>query len=370
MIWAVDCHLRRENRSYINNVTKFMREPRTNGTPGSYHMVQVSYCINSKNMAIWLHVLYKNLGVYDVGGGTWRTCRDWSCCRTRSWCTTNSCLIIASSIKSPKLWNVGPTTSRQSTASSKSNAPFMKTTKWALSLSPSLPLLVLYDLTLPIGTSNFWAFLDELNRLPLCFKLVCTIIALKKNCKIIQPPHVNSLSIEFCVHRVFTYMARPRVKSHMGSAGSRPSYASFTVQSFCPQLEGNSSSFGINVTMPSQNYKFSSWHHFHYSQLIDGVTYMSKELNGLSDWVLWHWFPMGKSSHACLGRKTVQWRWRGEERAPAERRRDLAQGHGKAYEERCVKFNNRSHLDASHNASQILRIGLHHGPWTIVFFHD
>lgn len=141
MIWAVDCHLRRENRSYINNVTKFMREPRTNGTPGSYHMVQVSYCINSKNMAIWLHVLYKNLGVYDVGGGTWRTCRDWSCCRTRSWCTTNSCLIIASSIKSPKLWNVGPTTSRQSTASSKSNAPFMKTTKWALSLSPSLSLL-------------------------------------------------------------------------------------------------------------------------------------------------------------------------------------------------------------------------------------
>ena len=33
---------------------------------------------------------------------------------------------------------------------------------------------------------------------------------------------------------------------------------------------------------------------------------MPKELNGLSDWVLSHWFPTGKSSHTCEGRKTEQ----------------------------------------------------------------
>ena len=30
---------------------------------------------------------------------------------------------------------------------------------------------------------------------------------------------------------------------------------------------------------------------------------MSKELNGLSDWVLSHWFPMGKSFQAGAGWK-------------------------------------------------------------------
>ena len=36
-------------------------------------------------------------------------------------------------------------------------------------------------------------------------------------------------------------------------------------------------------------------------KLIDEVNHMPKELNGLSDWVLSHWFPMWKSSHAGVG---------------------------------------------------------------------
>ena len=32
--------------------------------------------------------------------------------------------------------------------------------------------------------------------------------------------------------------------------------------------------------------------------------HMQKELNGLSDWVLSYWFPMGKSSHASAGKTT------------------------------------------------------------------
>ena len=33
---------------------------------------------------------------------------------------------------------------------------------------------------------------------------------------------------------------------------------------------------------------------------------MLKELNDLSDQVLSHWFPTGKSSHACAGRRNGQ----------------------------------------------------------------
>ena len=33
---------------------------------------------------------------------------------------------------------------------------------------------------------------------------------------------------------------------------------------------------------------------------------MPKEPNGLSDQVLSHWFPTGKSSHAGVGKKTGQ----------------------------------------------------------------
>ena len=32
-------------------------------------------------------------------------------------------------------------------------------------------------------------------------------------------------------------------------------------------MHGNSSPLGTRVTIPGQNYKYSSWHHFHYSQV-------------------------------------------------------------------------------------------------------
>ena len=38
---------------------------------------------------------------------------------------------------------------------------------------------------------------------------------------------------------------------------------------------------------------------------------MPKELNGLSDQVLSHWFPTRKSSHTGAGKKTRQGRRRG-----------------------------------------------------------
>ena len=62
----------------------------------------------------------------------------------------------------------------------------------------------------------------------------------------------------------------PRAKSHMCSAGPRPSHASFTARSSCPLLHGNSSSLGTNVIVLGQIYKYSSWHHFIISKLIDG----------------------------------------------------------------------------------------------------
>lgn len=34
MMWAADCRLRKKNKGYIDNATKFMREPRANGTLG------------------------------------------------------------------------------------------------------------------------------------------------------------------------------------------------------------------------------------------------------------------------------------------------------------------------------------------------
>ena len=76
----------------------------------------------------------------------------------------------------------------------------------------------------------------------------------------------------------------PRARSHLHSAGPCPSHASFTTRSFCPHLHGNSSPLGTSVTIPGQNYKYSSWHHFHYSQVYWWSSFtMTKELNGLSD---------------------------------------------------------------------------------------
>ena len=53
-------------------------------------------------------------------------------------------------------------------------------------------------------------------------------------------------------------------RSYLHSAGSRPSHASVTVRSSCPHLRGNSSSLGTIMTIPNQNHKYLSWHHFHY----------------------------------------------------------------------------------------------------------
>ena len=53
--------------------------------------------------------------------------------------------------------------------------------------------------------------------------------------------------------------------------------------------------------------------------------HMPKELNGLSDQVLSHWFSTGKSSLTSASRKTRQWKRRGRG-GPTEHKYDLAQG--------------------------------------------
>ena len=52
-------------------------------------------------------------------------------------------------------------------------------------------------------------------------------------------------------------------------------------------------------------------------------------LNGLSDWVLSHWFPTEKSSHAGAGRKIGQWKRAWEGHDSAKWRCDLAQSGGR-----------------------------------------
>ena len=95
---------------------------------------------------------------------------------------------------------------------------------------------------------------------------------------------------------------QPQAKSHLCSAGPRPSY---------PHLCGNSSSLGTNVIIHGQNYKYSSWHHLYYSQVHRWSSFTCQnELNDLSDRVLSHWFPTRKSSHAGADRKTGHWRKR------------------------------------------------------------
>ena len=42
----------------------------------------------------------------------------------------------------------------------------------------------------------------------------------------------------------------PQARSHLCSAGSYPSHASFTARSSCPHMRGNSSSLGTNVILP------------------------------------------------------------------------------------------------------------------------
>ena len=59
----------------------------------------------------------------------------------------------------------------------------------------------------------------------------------------------------------------PWARSHLHLASTAPPTASFNAWSSCPHLPGNFSLLGTNETIPSQNYKYSSWHHFHYSQV-------------------------------------------------------------------------------------------------------
>ena len=51
-----------------------------------------------------------------------------------------------------------------------------------------------------------------------------------------------------------------------------------------------------------------------------------KELNDLRDRILSYWFPTGKSSHTCVGRKIGQWRRREKGGTQPNERCDLAQG--------------------------------------------
>ena len=57
----------------------------------------------------------------------------------------------------------------------------------------------------------------------------------------------------------------PRARSHLHLAGPHPSHALFIARSSCMHLRWGSSLLGINVRIPGQNYKHSSWHRFHYS---------------------------------------------------------------------------------------------------------
>ena len=63
-------------------------------------------------------------------------------------------------------------------------------------------------------------------------------------------------------------MRLPQVIPHLHLVGHHPSHAFFTTRPPCPQPHGNASLLGTNVTILGQNYKYSSWHHFYYSQVI------------------------------------------------------------------------------------------------------
>ena len=51
------------------------------------------------------------------------------------------------------------------------------------------------------------------------------------------------------------------------SCSSNSTGSSVIDRRLSPDVGGNSSSLGTSVTMPSQNYKYWSWHHFHYSRV-------------------------------------------------------------------------------------------------------
>ena len=62
---------------------------------------------------------------------------------------------------------------------------------------------------------------------------------------------VTSLSLSQAWFGFPSTYQRPWARSHLHSVEPRPSHVSFTAQSSCPHLRGNSSSLGTNVTIPS-----------------------------------------------------------------------------------------------------------------------
>ena len=140
-----------------------------------------------------------------------------------------------------------------------------------------------------------------------------------------------------------TYLKKsPWARSHLHSAGPRPSHASFIALSPPCSLCGNSTSLGTNVIIKLyQTYKYSSWHHFH---LIDGVPSHAKGIEPLT-WLdaqckwrqleylrFWYHFIItlvpneAEFSHMREHEEdqAVKEVWEG--RGPAEGRCDLARG--------------------------------------------
>ena len=110
-------------------------------------------------------------------------------------------------------------------------------------------------------------------------------------------------------------------------AGPCPSHTSFTARSSCPHLRGKFFSLGANVTIPGQNYKYSSWHHFVIiPKLIDGVPSHAKG----ASWLKWSgivtWVPNEKEFPYRCGQDdhAVKEAWKG--RGPINWRCDLARG--------------------------------------------
>ena len=104
----------------------------------------------------------------------------------------------------------------------------------------------------------------------------------------------------------------PRARSHLHSAGPRPFHASFIVARTCVGI--------LPSWAPMWQYldKFTNMEidiTFIILKVINGVNHMSKEFNGLCDWVSSHWFPTGKNSYTCVGQKSGQWRRCGRGRA-------------------------------------------------------
>jgi hypothetical protein len=105
-------------------------------------------------------------------------------------------------------------------------------------------------------------------------------------------------------------------RSHLHSVGPRPAPATPLPRLlYCPHLHGTSSPSGMNQCDNTwsnlQIFKLTSLSLFS-SQLMESL-HMPKELDGLSDWVLSHWLPAGKSSHADADKKTKQWKRHGRD---------------------------------------------------------